>query len=325
MRDFWTKAKLLSSTQATDVVNEDIWASSVAVHSQPGGENMLLLPGSVGPQQAMLDPTIHPWLSSGTIAPWVPDLLGEEWTHPNAVFVVGSALAGFIQRYSSRDNVMSLDAYLAAHDWKSFQKAFLRDVVISDGDYYEKLCPLINHGSRFAVFDIARYSLVVRGALQGGARRDENINTRLLDHRTVFAQYAEHPKSKQWTKARLTSSRARIIIALGFTAEYALVRLFADMGMRVRDSLTQAIWKQRVLREPDNWTYGYPGGSRDRPLGRRYSPPSWWQIDDPGTGTPRWALVPVVHPSSRGDDPDYHKSRRLIAAVRRQTRCWLVD
>ena len=97
-------------------------------------------------------------------------------------------------------------------------------------------------------------------ASEAGTRQDENINTRLLNHRTVFARYAEDPKSKQWTKARLIGSRARLIIALGLTAEYGLVRLFADMGMRVLDSLTRRVWKERRLRAPENWTYGYPGG-----------------------------------------------------------------
>jgi hypothetical protein len=63
-------------------------------------------------------------------------------------------------------------------------------------------------------------------------RQDENINThtRFLDHRAVFPRYAEHVKSKQWTTGRLLGSRARLIVALGFTAECGLVRLFADMG-----------------------------------------------------------------------------------------------
>jgi hypothetical protein len=76
--------------------------------------------------------------------------------------------------------------------------------------------------------------------------------------------------------------------------------------------------------EPDNWTYGYPGGSTDRSLGKRYTPPSWWEIEDPATGNPRWAIVPVVHPSSWGKDPGYRQSRKIIAAARRRIRHWPV-
>jgi hypothetical protein len=161
----------------------------------------------------------------------------------------------------------------------------------------------------------------VRSAATAQRRTDENINTRWPEHRAVFARYAEHPKSKQWNAARLMGSQARLIVALGFTAEYGLVRLVADMGMRVRDSFTGRLWQERSLRQPDNWTYGYPGG-RGRSLGNRYKPPCWWQVEDPATDAPRWAIVPVVHPSSRGDDPGYLQSRSLVAAARRAIRAW---
>jgi hypothetical protein len=325
MKDFWTTARLLANTHTPDTTNDDIWTSSTTIHSTSHFQPSLLQQhGSVGAQQAMLDATIHPWVLPGTLVPWVPDLLGEDWTHPHAVFVVGSALAGFIRSYSTRDHTMSLRSYLAALDWKAFQSAFIQDVVLRDDDHYERLCPLLNHRSRFAVFDIARCSLVVRGRHTGTERRDENIDTLLTAHRSVFAQHAEHPKSKRWTQARLIGSRARLIIALGFTAEYGLVRLFADMGMRIRDSVTHAIWRERRLQRPENWAYGYPGGSRERSLGKRYSPHCWWEIEDPATDSPRWALVPVVHPSSWGDDPGYAESRKLIAAARRRIRDWPV-
>jgi hypothetical protein len=269
----------------------------------------------------MLDPAIHPWLPPDWAAPWVPDLLGEEWTHPNAVLVAGSALAGFIGRYSRRDHVMELKDYLGAQDWRSFQRIFFRDVVSGDDDYYERLCPLLNHPSRFACFDLVRCSLVVRSVATAQRRSDENINTRWQNHRAAFARYAKHPKSEEWTMARILGSQARLIIALGFTAEYGLVRLAAGLGMRVRDSLTGRLWQERRLRQPDNWTYGYPGGS-GRSLTRRYTPPCWWQVEDPATGAPRWAIVPVVHPSSWGDDPGYRQSRLLVAAARRAIRRW---
>ncbi len=322
MRNFWPKVKLACITGMADVTNEDIWASSVAIHQEPGFQPSLLVPsGSIGLQQAMLDPAIHPWLPPSSVAPWVPDLLGQEWTHPNAVLVVGSALAGFIGGYSRRNRVMQLKDYLAAHNWQAFQRVFFREVVSADDDYYERLCPLLTHPSRFACFDLVRCSLVVRSAATAQRRTDENINTRWPEHRAVFARYAEHPKSKQWNAARLMGSQARLIVALGFTAEYGLVRLVADMGMRVRDSFTGRLWQERSLRQPDNWTYGYPGG-RGRSLGNRYKPPCWWQVEDPATDAPRWAIVPVVHPSSRGDDPGYLQSRSLVAAARRAIRAW---
>jgi len=322
VRNFWGKVKLACMTGVVDRTNEDIWASSAAIHQQPAFHSgQLVAPGSAGPQQAMLDQAIHPWLPANCVAPWVPDLLGEEWTHRNGVLVVGSALAGFIGRYSRRDRVMDLKDYLAAQNWEAFQRVFFRDVVSGDDDYYERLCPLLNHPSRFACFDLVRTSLVVRSVAAMQRRNDENINTRWPDHRAVFARYAEHPKSKQWSTARLLGSQARLIIALGFTAEYGLVRLVANMGFRVRDSATGQIWHERLLREPDNWTYGYPGG-KGRSLACRYKPPCWWQVEDPATGAPRWAIVPVVHPSSWGADPRYQASRTLVAAARLAIRAW---
>ena len=107
MQNFWAKVKLPCMTTVADSTNEDIWASSVAIHQETGFHaGPLVAPGSVRPQQAMLDPAIHPWLPTNCVAPWVPDLLGEERTHPNAVLVVGSTLAGFIGRYTRRDNVI---------------------------------------------------------------------------------------------------------------------------------------------------------------------------------------------------------------------------
>ena len=315
------KAKLLCTTNMPDVTNDDIWTSSAAIHQQADLQARLLVSaGSIGAQQAMLDSTVHSWLPSDSLAPWVPDLLGVEWTHPNAVFVVGMAPAGFIRGYSGRDHVLGLEDYLAARNWHAFQKAFVHQVVMGDHQHYERLSPLLNHTSRFGVFDLCRCSLVVRAPTIANKRQDGNINTRLLAHRTAFAAYAEHVKSKQWTKDRLLGSQARLVIALGFTAEYGLVRLFADLGMQVCDSLSGRLWKERRLRAPANWTYGYPG---DRSLTKRYDPPSWWQIEEP-TGRPRWAVVPVVHPSSWGDDPGYRRSRNLIAAAKKQIQRWTI-
>lgn len=319
MTNFWAKVKLACMTSVADRTNDDIWASSAAIHLQPAFHpSLLIAPGSIGPQQAMLDTGIHRWLPPNCIAPWVPDLLGEEWNHPNSVLVVGSALAGFIRSYSRRRHVMELKDYLAAQNWQEFQRVFFTDVVSGDDDYYERLCPLLNHPSRFACFDLARCSLVVRNMSGSHGRNDDNINTRWPNHRAVFARYAEHPKSKQWSNDRLLASQARLIIALGFTAEYGLVRLVANLRMRVRDSLTGRLWRERRLKQPDNWAYGYPG----RTLTSRYARPCWWRVEDPLTGTPRWLIVPVVHPSSWGDDVEYRKSRALIAAARREIRSW---
>ena len=187
MRNLWARARLAYMTRIPDAVNEDIWTSSAAIHNGASFTAASNTPtGSVAAQQAMLDPAVHPWLTAGTVAPWVPDLLGEEWTHPDAVFVVGLALAGFIKGYSGRRHVIDLKDYLASQTWMAFQKAFLRYVVAGDGDYYERLCPLINHPSRFAIFDIARCALVVRAVPGAKGRRDHNIDLRQANHQVML-------------------------------------------------------------------------------------------------------------------------------------------
>jgi hypothetical protein len=53
MRNFWAAAKLGCMTQMSDTTNEDIWASSSAIHKQPGFQaNLLAAPGRIGAQQA---------------------------------------------------------------------------------------------------------------------------------------------------------------------------------------------------------------------------------------------------------------------------------
>lgn len=228
MRQFWETVKCTCDADMPDVINDDIWNSSTTIHTDGHFLPSALTPvGSIGAQQAMLDPAFHPFAFSRSVVPWVPDILGEDWTHPEATFVVGPALAGFIEGYSGRNKTLSLSAYLAAPDWRTFQRKFIAHVVRGDENHYEKLAPLLGHISRFAVFDLCRSSLVVRTGAGTKGRQDQNINTRFAEHRAVFARYAEHPKSKYWTKSRLVNSKGRIIVALGFTAEYGLVRLFA--------------------------------------------------------------------------------------------------
>lgn len=308
----WREARLACFAGAVDPTNENVWGHAFELpnDTQPRHENFQSV-GSIGPQQMMLDRSIHPWIEPGMVASWVPDLLGEEWIHDNATLLVGSAPAGFIAGYSGRQRAMRLQDYLRANDWKEFQRSFFQQVVLDDENHYERLSPLIDHKSRFAVFDLCRASLVVRGALTTKGRRDKNVDMRQPAHRLIYASWAEHPNSKRWTKARLLSSRARLIVALGFTAEYGLVRLLSEMGMHVRDSVTGHLWRQRKLRVPENWTYGYPGPS----LSSRYSPASWWIIEEP-TGGKRWVVVPVAHPSSWAVDPGYCRSKALIHAAR---------
>jgi len=318
MQNFWRTAIF----PTVDSINDDIRGTSPAIHQQPGFLPAgLVAAGSAGAQQAMLDPAIYPWLPANSIVPWPVDLAGADWTHPDAVIIVGSAPAGFIAGCSSRNRVMNLADYVAAPDWQTFLQRFVDQVVQGDHQFYDRLWPLLNHRSRFAYFDLVRASLVVRGEPAANCRFDANLDTRLPNPRKVYAAHVEHPKSRQWTTDRLLGSGARLLVPLGSTAEYGLVRLVARMGMTVRDSLTGRVWQQPPLHRPENWAYGYAGGE-ERTLGRRLAQHSWWIAEDPNTGTPRWAIVPVFHPGSWGGDPGYSGSCSLVDAARRAISSW---
>ena len=84
--------------------------------------------------------------------------------------------------------------------------------------------------------------------------------------------------------------------------------------MIIRDSETKKHWKQPPLPSPDYWPRRY--ADPNRKLQKRYDPAVWWEIEDPKRRVPRWALVPVVHPSAWGGDEMYCKSRKLVDAAR---------
>jgi hypothetical protein len=100
--------KKLSCT--VDVVNDAIWQHSIAAQSSIQNPKRLVGEGCIGAQQAMMCAGVTPSISAASILPWVPDLLGKHWKSTDAVFVVGSAYAGFIREFSGRSCCMSLSS-----------------------------------------------------------------------------------------------------------------------------------------------------------------------------------------------------------------------
>ena len=128
MPDFW-KTECLT----TDQINAEIWEQSPALQRQIQTPHSLVNIGSVGAQQAMIDG------DSDCVLPWVPDLIGRDWKDAGSILVVGSAYAGFIDKYSGRSASMSESSYRREQTVEEFQRAFLHMVVMPDASYYGKI------------------------------------------------------------------------------------------------------------------------------------------------------------------------------------------
>jgi len=164
---FWNNAEFAFQRQSADSINQQIWNRSAKIHEREGFRPVdLAAIGSVGAQQAMLDEDLFGPEADGLVLPWVPDVLGAEWCHSEAVHIVGSAYAGFIKGISNRN--LAFSDYLGASNWHDFADMFLGQVIQGDCAYYEPLCPILDFfGSnrRFSLFDLCRASLVKRGEL----------------------------------------------------------------------------------------------------------------------------------------------------------------
>jgi hypothetical protein len=251
----------------------------------------------------MLDPTVTPGLKMPTpVLPWVPDLLGDDWTDHRGIVIVGQNYGQFITGNTKRPKRMSTQRYATAAGWQAFQQTFVNDVVINDNDYYERLAPLLQttkSNARFVVTDLVRSTLVKRGTPEqrGGIlqRFDANIDLNDGDHCKVFGLYADLPESTQWMWDRLTSTKPSTIVALGRAPLCGLLRLFGKYGCPINEHPSGKHWKYKGER----WMYNCGINSIQ---GRIKS--GEWHIVNSTTLERRWHIVLVTgRASSNREQP----------------------
>lgn len=246
---FWAVGNLASD----DDLNQTIWETSAALQREIHPPEELDRMNALGAQQAMVEPDefAEPPITSRTVLPWVPDLLGSNWTNEESLLVIGSAYAGFIREFSGGKGIGILD-YLALsqQDWFRFEVAFIREVVAEFRAYYdfiERLCRALN-GERStvaeaAITELCRASFVRRigndGSLeqvrgQGYAktgivvRNDKSGDPSGPLSAQVFAKYVENATAAEWIWERIRRTQARRIVVLGRIAEHGLLRCLAS-------------------------------------------------------------------------------------------------
>jgi hypothetical protein len=311
---FWSFADFAFQRKLLDPINEEIWAESVTMQTKLDGLNHCDLARDAtkpwhGAQQSMLEASIFGPAADGLVLPWVPDVLGCQWSHEDAVHIIGSAYAGFIQGISKRR--LPFGAYLSTSrlPWHDFSELYLKYVIQGDCDYYEPLCPILElfgSTSRFSLFDLCRASLITR---MQGARIDKPISLiRDDDAQKLFASHADC--QVEWTWRRLRDS-GRYVVALGFTAEYGLLRLLHDKGCQIKDSVAHVPWNPRQHRKGFAWTVNYPAQT----IESRLESGAYWEVSH---GQRRWKVIPIFHPQyaeGRQKDPGYEKTLRFLKAV----------
>jgi len=317
-----------------DAVNDAIWLHSATAQTSIQHPNDLVGAESIGAQQAMMCAGIAPRILSGSILPWVPDLLGECWKSEDAVLVVGTAYAGFIREFSGRPCCMGLTDYagLAQNSWPDFHDSFIDQVVAKDSDYYGPVSTLVGGVVDFAhlaLLDLCRASFVKRG--RGSTNRIDNssqANVKAEPER--FSDYVEWsgllPNGRpfgpgEWTWSRITGSCASCIVVLGHVAEHGLLRQFRS---RLPDS---AIWlRTRRDTEPSinlnskKWANAYANRWQKLdswvPATDLFRPEDveWWCVTGTVNGTVRrWSVLPMYHPANA---PDAAYCRRANARLK---------
>ena len=312
---WWSQAIIFTGT---DTINETIWKDSPRVHAKPGfTPTDLDAPERLGAQQAMLDPALTPYLGMPSrVLPWVPDLLGEDWTHECGIVIIGQNYGQFVTGYTTRRKRMSAQAYANATTWQDFQRTFIPDVVINDNDYYEKLAPLLRttgSDDRFVVTDLIRCTLVERGpAARPGVttRSDKNIDLNLPTHRAAYAAYADLPESRDWLWDRIISTKSRTMIALGRAAYCGLLRLFASKKCTITDNKSRIQWRSRGAQ----WMYNCGISS----IEGRLANADWHDVHSPALQR-SWAIILVAHPARENND--YKSAVSVIYAARQPNGC----
>lgn len=291
-----------------DNTNAEIWANSPQLQQGIHPPIALAAAGAFGAQQAMIELGHQAVLGNRQppgILPWVPDLAGRRWKKKDAVFIVGSAYAGFIKEYSGRTAAMNFCCYATANSASEFQERFFKDVVQPDSYYYGPLSALIEEmrvASQLCVFDLCRASLVKRGPALVGAngpiRNDSSKEAKGNVQLAIFNAYVA--ANAVWTGRRFTESAANRIIALGNLA-----------AAQVRSTLVN-------LLDPGNRTeqdrYGNQLPPANHNLGYCIDHATWLQISGTVQGEKRhWWVLPVLHPARHNKpDPEYARTRQLL-------------
>jgi hypothetical protein len=324
--NFWSPEYL----DCNDPDNEKIWIQSPALQASIQSTGLLNAEGDIGPQQIMIDGFDAP-------VPWVPDVLGLEWKHPESLIIVGSAYAPFIAGISKRDCTLPLREYVNARSAADFLVTFLRHVITPDRAYYSKIRLLaadVSNQKRIALFDLCRASYAVRGARCSRETMDEAAEYTFRDRiavnrgkparhtparaeasRRLFTSYVEAPQQRQWTLDRLIKSEARRIIALGSIAEYGLLKLFFDANIRTiyqRSRPNQPWFPSRT--HGDKWTLKYARARRT--LQGWLDASDWWVVEGVVDGVRRrWCVLPVLHPVQNHADSAYVRTRALLRGM----------
>jgi hypothetical protein len=262
----------------------------------------------------MLDPAVTSALAP-LVLPWVPDLLGDDWTHECVIVIVGQNYGQFVTGYTNRPKRMSAQAYGTATTWQDFQRTFIPDVVINDDQYYEKLAPLLNTTNtmdRFVVTDLVKCTLVKRAVIRSGAttRIDDNIDLTDPKHRVAYATYADLPESRGWLWERLMSTNARTIVALGRAPYCGLLRLFSSNGCTVTDHKSAKQWRYRGAQ----WMYNCGIDS----IEGRLTNGDWHDVTST-TLHRSWAMILVTHPAMENNQ--YKTAVPVINTARHTTGC----
>lgn len=304
----------------SDPINAEIWENSPQLQHAIQTPAALAPVGAFGAQQAMFEaPHQAFWdnLQPSGILPWVPDLVGKRWKKKDAVFVVGSAYAGFIDEYSGRDAAMNLCCYASANSASAFQERFLKNVVRPDQAYYSRLATLfdgIRTMDALCVMDLCRASFVLRGLRDGlPGNWDQGGDAVVKDSAAgppphIFQQYVD--QNSNWTLKRFMQSKASKIVALGSIAEHGVLRLFQNYGFTIQE---QGFVLQPPVPANGNaaWVNNY--AEQGRKLGYWLQHSTWWSIISPDAGHRTFHLLPIYHPSkSNRYDPNYQQTRMLL-------------
>jgi len=325
---FWSPQYM----DSTDPENDKIWVESPTEQAmiQPAGS--LKRAGDIGAQQVMVE-------ALEISLPWVPDILGVDWKDSESVMMLGSAYAPFIRGISRRDYTLPLKEYVDAQSAKDFLASFLNHVVLPDLAYYDKIRLLakdLGDQRKIALFDLCRASYTVRGTRCSHNTMDEAAEytfknklppkkdkakihspARAEASRRLFTNYVEAPKQRAWTLQRFSNSEARRIIALGQVAEYGLLKLFWDHGIRTiyQRSSPGDPWFPSTIHS-DKWVLNYARAGQtlecwldeDDP-----NYPDWWVVEGRLDDVPRrWHLLPVLHPMRNAADSDYSRTRKVL-------------
>lgn len=306
MSTFWYGSHYVED----DSLNQMIWSESPRVQTALQPPATLRSAGLFGAQQAMNDAGIVPGVDEKTILPWVPDLVGRNSGTEDGLLVIGTAYAGFIREYSSRGGIIPLSTYYAhataLKGYADFQRSFVKSVVSGDQNYYEKIASLMipagfHDASQITLFDLCRASFVLRVG-PPGPRKDDSQSAATCCW-PIFQQYVETAEPRGWLWRRIAESPARRIIALGYTAEHGLLRLFESysafykMKIHRRRAESPVSWRSKFgPYEP--WAKNY--ADEDKKIKWWLSQSDWWEIDTEKEA-PCWRVLPISHPARASD------------------------